>query len=91
LAKRIKAGEKFDAAAKGAGLDPKTSDDISRAGSIAGVGSGKQLSAAFNMKVGEVSAPLNLGTNWLVYRVESKVVPNPADFENRRRIWQSKS
>jgi peptidyl-prolyl cis-trans isomerase D len=85
LAKRIKAGEKFEAAAKALGLDPKTSDEFSRAGSIAGVGSGKQLSAAFNMKVGDVSAPLNLASNWLVYRVESKVVPNPADFEKQKK------
>ena len=85
LAKRIKNGEKFDAAAKALGLDPKTSDDFSRAGSIAGVGSGKQLSAAFNMKAGEVSAPQNIGTNWLVYRVESKIEPNPADFEKQKK------
>jgi peptidyl-prolyl cis-trans isomerase D len=85
LAKRIKNGEKFDAVAKALGLDPKTSDDFSRAGSIAGVGSGKQLSAAFNMKAGEVSAPQNIGTNWLVYRVESKIEPNPADFEKQKK------
>ncbi len=85
LAKRIKNGEKFDAAAKALGLDPKTSDDFSRAGSIAGVGSGKQLSAAFNMKAGEVSAPQNIGTNWLIYRVESKIEPNPADFEKQKK------
>ena len=85
LAKRNKNGEKFDAAAKALGLDPKTSDDFSRAGSIAGVGSGKQLSAAFNMKAGEVSAPQNIGTNWLIYRVESKIEPNPADFEKQKK------
>jgi peptidyl-prolyl cis-trans isomerase D len=85
LAKRIKNGEKFDAAAKALGLDPKTSDDFSRAGSIAGVGSGKQLSAAFNMKAGDVSGPQNIGTNWLVYRVESKIEPNPADFEKQKK------
>jgi peptidyl-prolyl cis-trans isomerase D len=85
LAKRVKAGEKFDVAAKALGLDPKTSDEFSRAGSISGVGSGKQLSAAFNMKVGEVSAPVNLGSNWLVYRVESKTLANPADFEKQKK------
>jgi hypothetical protein len=37
------------------------------------------------MKVGDVSAPLNLASNWLVYRVESKVVPNPADFEKQKK------
>ncbi len=85
LAKRIKNGEKFDVAAKALGLDAKTSDEFSRAGSIAGVGSGKQLSAAFNMKVGDVSTPQNIGSNWLVYRIESKIEPNPADFEKQKK------
>jgi peptidyl-prolyl cis-trans isomerase D len=85
LAKRIKSGEKFDAAARALGLDPKTSDEFARAGSIAGVGSGKQLSAAFNMRPGDVSAPQNIGLNWLVYRVESKTGPNPADFEKQKK------
>ena len=85
LAKRIKAGEKFDVVAKALGLDPKTSDEFSRAGAISGVSSGKQLGAAFNMKVGEVSAPVNLGTNWLIYRVESKTLSNPADFEKQKK------
>jgi len=85
LAKRVKAGEKFAVAAKALGLDAKTSDEFSRAGSISGVGSGKQLGAAFNMKVGEVSAPVNLGSNWLVYRVESKTSANPADFEKQKK------
>src|SRR5580765_5478255 len=53
LSKRGKAGEKFDVVAKALGLEAKTSDDFSRAGSIPGVGSGKQVTAAFNMKVGE--------------------------------------
>lgn len=85
LSKRAKAGDKFDAVAKALGLDPKTSDDFSRAGSIPNVGSGKQLSAAFNAKVGEVSAPVSLGSNWVVYRVESKTEPNMADFEKQKK------
>src|SRR6202521_1993403 len=47
LAKRIKAGEKFDAAAKSLGLEPKTSDLFARNGSVSGAASGKQVSAAF--------------------------------------------
>ncbi len=85
LSKRAKAGEKFDVAAKALGLDPKTSDDFARAGSISGVGSGKQVKEAFNMKVGEVSAPQNLGSNWLVYRIEAKSEPNPADFDKQKK------
>ncbi len=41
LAKRVKAGEKFDAAAKSLGLEAKTSDLFARNGSISGAVSGK--------------------------------------------------
>jgi peptidyl-prolyl cis-trans isomerase D len=85
LAKRVKAGEKFDAAAKALGLEPKTSDTLARDGSIAGAASGKQLGPAFNLKAGGVGAPLNLGQNWLVYRVAEKEEPNPADFDKQKK------
>jgi peptidyl-prolyl cis-trans isomerase D len=85
LSKRAKSSEKFDSAAKALGLDPKISDDFSRAGSVPGIGSGKQVKEAFNMKVGEVSAPQSLGTNWVVYRIEAKYEPNPADFEKQKK------
>jgi peptidyl-prolyl cis-trans isomerase D len=85
LAKRAKAGEKFDAAAKTLELEPKTSDTLARDGSIAGAASGKQLGPAFNLKAGGVGAPLNLGQNWLVYRVAEKEEPNPADFDKQKK------
>jgi peptidyl-prolyl cis-trans isomerase D len=85
LSKRAKSGEKFEAAAKALGLDPKTSEEISRAGSIADVGGGKQLGAAFNMKVAEVSTPQNIGVNWVVYRIDAKTQANPADFEKQKK------
>jgi len=85
LGKRAKAGEKFDSAAKVLGLEPKMSDDFSRAGSVPNVGSGKQLSAAFSMKVGDVSSPLPLGSNWVVYRVETKTAANMADFDKQKK------
>jgi peptidyl-prolyl cis-trans isomerase D len=85
LAKRAKSGEKFDAAAKSLGLDAKTSDAFARNGNIAGAASGKQLAAAFQMKTGDVGAPLSLGSNWLVYRVADKEEPNPADFEKQKK------
>jgi peptidyl-prolyl cis-trans isomerase D len=85
LARRVRAGEKFDAAAKALGLDPKTSDSISRDGSVPGAASGKQLGAAFNLKQGDVGAPLSLGQNWLVYRVAEKVEANPANFEAQKK------
>jgi len=85
LSKRAKAGEKFDSAAKALALEPKTSEDFSRAGSVPNVGSGKQLSAAFGMKVGDVSAPVPLGTNWVVYRIDSKSAANMADFDKQKK------
>jgi peptidyl-prolyl cis-trans isomerase D len=85
LEKRLKSGEKFETAAKSSGLDPKTSDLFARNGSISGAASGKQLSAAFQLKPGDVGQPLNLGTSWFVYRVAEKQEPNPADFEKQKK------
>ena len=85
LAKRVKAGEKFDAAAKALGLEPKTSEFFARNGNIPGAGSGKQLAAAFHLNAGDVGAPVNLGQNWLVYRVAEKQEPNSADFEAQKK------
>jgi peptidyl-prolyl cis-trans isomerase D len=85
LVKRVKAGEKFDVAAKTLGLDPKTSEPFARSGNIPGAASGKQLAAAFHMKPGDVGSPLSLGANWLVYRVAEKQEANPADFEKQKK------
>jgi peptidyl-prolyl cis-trans isomerase D len=85
LVKRLKSGEKFEAAAKALGLEAKTSDEFARAGSISNVASGKQLAAAFQLKNGDVGPPLNLGANWLVYKVVDKQEPNPADFDKQKK------
>jgi len=80
LAKRIKAGENFTAAAKALGLDVKTSESISRTGSIPDVGSAKQLAAAFTLPVGQDGDPIPLGQNWTVYRVAQHDPVNQDDF-----------
>ena len=85
LIKRVKAGEKFEAAAKALGLDPKVSDPIARNGSIPSAASGKQLAAAFQMKAGDVGSPLSLGANWFAYQVLEKQEPNPADFDKQKK------
>lgn len=85
LVTRVKGGEKFAAAAKALGLDAKTSDPFARAGSIPGGPSGKQLAAAFQMKQGEVGAPLAMGENWFVYQIAQKDEPNPADFDKQKK------
>ncbi len=85
LEKRLKAGEKFAAAAKALGLDPKTSDPFARNGSVANFGSGKQLAPAFSLKVGQIGPPLSLGPNWAVYQVVDRQEANPADFEKQQK------
>jgi peptidyl-prolyl cis-trans isomerase D len=85
LAKRIKAGEKFDSAAKALGLDPKLSDLFSRNGNVTGLGSGKLLASAFSLSVGDLGAPQQVGPNWSLYQLTEKVEPNPADFEKQKK------
>jgi peptidyl-prolyl cis-trans isomerase D len=85
LLKRVKSGEKLDSAAKALGVEAKTSELIARGGNIPGVGSGKQFSAAFQMKVGDVAPPQTVGPNWLVYRVAEKSEANPEDFEKQKK------
>src|SRR5579872_2670145 len=85
LVKRAKAGEKFDVVAKALGLEAKTSDDLARSGSISNVASGKQLAPAFQLKPGDVGSPLNLGANWLVYKVVDKQEPKPEDFDKQKK------
>ena len=85
LVKRVKAGEKFDAAAKALGLDPKVSDLFARNGSLPGVGSGKLLAPAFSLNQGQVGAPMQIASSWFAYQVAEKVEPNPADFEAQKK------
>src|ERR1700689_3600892 len=95
LAKLAKGGESFDAAAKSLGLAVKTSDSLSRTGSIPDVGSGQLLDAAFTMPVGQVSDPKAVTGNWLVYRVAAPEPVNdaagvlPSD-QIRQQLLQSK-
>jgi peptidyl-prolyl cis-trans isomerase D len=85
LVKRVKAGEKFDAAAKALGLEGKVSDLIARQDSIPGAASGKQLAGAFQMKSGDVGGPLAMGANWMAYQVAEKQEANPADFDKQKK------
>jgi peptidyl-prolyl cis-trans isomerase D len=85
LAKRVKSGEKFDPGAKALGLDPKSSDPFARSGTIPGVASGKQLSAAFFLKPGDLGGPANIGENWIVYQIVEKTEPDPAEFEKQKK------
>ena len=85
LAKRVKAGEKFAPVAKALGLDPKTSDPFARSGTIPSVASGKQLSAAFFLKPGDVGGPSSIGENTIVYQIVEKTEPDPAEFDKQKK------
>ena len=62
LAKRVKSGENFAAAAKALGFEVKTTEPITRTSSIPDAGSAKQFSAAFTMPVGQTGDPVSVGT-----------------------------
>ena len=84
LAKRTKSGENLAAAAKALGLEVKTSQPISRTGSIPDVGSAKQFAAAFTLPVGQSGEPLSMGQNWVFYRVAQHDPVNQDDFEKQK-------
>jgi peptidyl-prolyl cis-trans isomerase D len=84
LSKRAQGGEDFDKAAKSLDLVVKTSDSFARGGSIPDVGTAKQLAAAFNMMIGQVSGPTQTGENWVVFRTVSHEAPNPEDIAKQK-------
>jgi peptidyl-prolyl cis-trans isomerase D len=84
LAKRAQGGENFDQAAKALGLSVKSSDPFARSGSIPDLGTGKQLEAAFDMAVGQVSPATKVEDNWVVYRVASHNLPDPAELAKQK-------
>jgi peptidyl-prolyl cis-trans isomerase D len=95
LAKLAKGGEAFDKAAKSLNLDAKTSESLSRTGSIPDVGSGQLIDAAFTMPVGQVSDPKDVSSSWLVYRVAVHEPVNDAAVvlqadQIRQQLLQSK-
>ncbi|MFZ1205511.1 MAG: peptidyl-prolyl cis-trans isomerase [Candidatus Acidiferrales bacterium] len=84
LAKRTQGGESFDQAAKALGLTVKTSDAFARSGSVPDVGTGKQLEAAFDMPIGQVSSATKVEDNWVVYRVASHDAPDLAELAKQK-------
>ena len=83
LSKRAQAGEDFEKVAKSLDLTAKTSDPVARAGSIPDIGAARQISAAFNMQIGQVSAPSESGTTWFVYKLTAHQPPNLVDMANQ--------
>jgi peptidyl-prolyl cis-trans isomerase D len=83
LAQKVKSGEPLDKAAKDLGLAVATSEPFARNGSVPAVGSGRQLSAAFNLNPGQTGGPTQIEGNWVVYQVVSHQAANPSDFASQ--------
>jgi peptidyl-prolyl cis-trans isomerase D len=82
LADRAHAEHDLGKAAKEAGATVKTSDLVSRTQQVPDIGSlSGPASAAFTLKQGEISGPLNLGTSQAVLQILERREPSPTDAE----------
>jgi len=82
MADRAHAEHDLAKAAKEAGATVKTSDLVSRTAQVPDIGSmSGPASAAFTMKQGEISGPLNLGAHQAVLQVVEKQEPSASDPE----------
>ena len=85
LSDRAKSEHDLKRAAKELGATVKTSDFVLPDGQVPDVGSmSGQASVAFNMKPGEISGPINSGTNAVVLAVLENQQPTDADFAAKR-------
>jgi peptidyl-prolyl cis-trans isomerase D len=82
MADRAHAEHDLAKAAKEAGATFKTSDLVSRTQQVPDIGQmGGPANAAFTMKQGEISGPLNLGASQAVLQVVERQEPSSADPE----------
>lgn len=80
MADRAHAEHDLAKAAKEAGATVKTSDLVGRSQQVPDIGSmSGPAGAAFNLKQGEISGPLNMGTSQAVLQVVERQEPSPAD------------
>lgn len=82
MADRAHAEHDLAKAAKEAGATVKTSDLVSRTQSVPDIGSmSGAAGAAFAMKQGEISGPLNLGASQAVLQIVERQEPSTSDAE----------
>ena len=85
LSDRAKAEHDLKRAAKELGATYKTSDLVLPDGQVPDVGSmSGQASVAFNMKPGEISGPINSGSNGVVLQLTESQAPTEADYTAKR-------
>ena len=82
LADRAHAEHDLGKAAKEAGATVKTSDLVSRTQQVPDIGSlSGPASAAFSMKQGEISGPINMGASQAVLQILERQEPSASDAE----------
>jgi peptidyl-prolyl cis-trans isomerase D len=85
LSDRAKSEHDLKRAAKELGATVKTSDFVAPDGQVPDIGSmGGAASAAFTMKAGEISGPINSGSNGAVIALLESQGPSDADFAEKR-------
>jgi peptidyl-prolyl cis-trans isomerase D len=85
LSDRAKADHDLKKAAKELGATMKTSELVAPDGQVPDIGSMTgQAAVAFSMKPGEISGPINAGTNGVVLAVTDVQAPTDADFAAKR-------
>ena len=85
LSDRAKAGHDLKKAAKELGAAVKTSDLVLPDGQVPDVGSlSGAASSIFSLKPGEISGPINTGTNGVVAQLLEKQAPTDQDFTAKK-------
>ena len=85
LSDRAKSEHDLKRAAKELGATMKTSDFVLPDGQVPDIGSmSGQASVAFNMKAGDISGPINSGSNSAVLSVLEVQKPSEADYASKR-------
>jgi peptidyl-prolyl cis-trans isomerase D len=85
LSDRAKAGHDLKKAAKELGATVKTSDLVLPDGQVPDVGSlSGAASSLFTLKPGDISAPINTGTNGVVAQLLEKQAPTDQDFSVKK-------
>ena len=85
LSDRTKAEHDLKKAAKELGATVKSSDFVAPDGQVPDIGSmTEQASVAFSMKPGEISGPINSGSNGIVIALLESQPPSEADFAAKR-------
>ena len=91
LSDRARAAHDLKKAAQELGATVKTSELVTRSGQVPDLGAmSGQAAVAFDMKQGQISAPINAGRSGVVFAVVERQEPNPDELAaSKERIRES--